>query len=261
LLKSVDEIPYGRRVIERNDVDILKFAALGNCEVTKNYLRSLKAMRCTRIELERERQIAKDESVLWMRVVGFLKERFLVDFGFDNVFECIDRASLAGLPIVERVEKVRDLLTETCVENKKLINVVVLTQIVKRLLFSYSSDATNWLHSEAYSVHPVLYMYIVGERVHLFARKDRVKETALSPIYMQEYSDRMLCKFILESSILSASELDRLHHSGKYYSLGHCEGPGETAFGRCNYKKYLDVAGENIFDLQPLPRAELAELN
>lgn len=258
LLRKVEGISYSAHFDEiAGVVGSKRVHGFINCGITRSYLVSLGDKGCTLGELLLERKIANDESVLWPRVVRFLKERFLIEFGFDDVFEFVDRQYLAGLSVVGRLEKVRKYLIDIKPESQKLINVVVLTHIVKHRLFSHSFGEKNWLLSEAYSVHPVLYVYIAGLGKHLFVSDGAFKKSELPKIYIEDFSDRKLCKFILESSIFSPGELENFYHGGKDYSGGWSEAPGVIDTLTYNYKVYLVAAGKNIFDLQPLQRTEL----
>ncbi|WP_053980719.1 TniQ family protein [Marinagarivorans algicola] len=261
LLLPMRNISYSPKFNIDNSVDKYeKINRKSNCEITRIFLKGLRGQNCNKNILRTEKSVASNEFHLWKHVIRFLKERFFISFEFENIFESIDRESLFGLPVVERIEKVRKLLVFQRPEYEKLINIVIILYVRKSgLLFPKSKK--NWVASEAYSLNPVFYSYIFGVGQHLFAGDGGNSSKVMPPIPFLKFSDRMLCKFILESSILSHSDLLSIQHTGKNFNTGRCEALGVFDDQVYDYGSYIEAAGNNIFDRKLCRRSELPELS
>lgn len=261
LLLPMRNISYSPKFnIDNSICKYEKINRQNNCEITRIFLKGRRGQICNKNVLMSEKWVAREELHLWQHVIRFLKERFSISFEFENIFESIDHESLFGLPVVERIEKVRKHLVFQRPMYEKLINVVIILYVQKSGL-PFPLSKKNWVASEAYSLKPVFYSYIFGVGQHLFSGDSGISSKVMPPIPFLKFSDRMLCKFILESSILSYSDLLSIQHTGKNFNTGRCEALGVFDNKVYDYRSYIEAAGKNIFDRELCRRSELPELS
>ncbi|WP_444902547.1 hypothetical protein ACJJIG_10580 [Microbulbifer sp. SSSA007] len=254
-LIKVKSIPYGTSVSSlTNDFDIDAFKY--NCKITKAILESRIKMGCSLSDLHFEMAVAIDEISLWGRVQRFLKSRFLWEI---DVERYLDIQLVAGLSIPSRLESVISKLHFENKPQEKLLRVVLILQIVRyNFLIKMCSTTWNWILSESYSLSPFLYSYIKGVKSNLFASNEMTDNYVVYPVSFLSFSDRQLCKFIIESSIFTSNELKNFYKGGKSYSTGVLEPRGILGRMEVDYDKYKDATGKNVFDIQPAKRKILA---
>lgn len=242
------------------DVDIgidkyRKVNASLNCKLKGVVLGRLNEASCNHNAFGDEIALIREEIALWDDVVIFMKSYFLISFNFESVFEIVDKNSLILLPAIERFEMVRNFLLSQQSGLNKLINVIVIVQAARyRRVVYKSSQAKLWFLSEAYAISPVLFAYLAGIGPHIFANETDMYNRTLPKIPLWNLNDRMVCKFILESSILSDCELDSVWQEGKNFSTGRCEPQGCINGEVYDYQRYIDAAGNDIFERTPCRR-------
>ncbi|USD21134.1 TniQ family protein [Microbulbifer variabilis] len=253
-LVKIKDIPYGTSSSSlAGKIHLNKFNY--NCGVTKAILDSHIDTGCSLSDLNFERAVAEDERKLWHRVRLFMKDRFL----WEVDLEChLDIQELSGLSITVRLERI---ISKLHYENKlqeKLLRVVLILQILRgNLLINICSSVSTWVISESYSINPVLYFYVKGVRSHLFAKNKISDRGIVCSISFCGFSDRQLCKFILESEIFTPDEIKMLHGDGMKYSTGCSDPRGRIGNQYYDYDEYIDYADQNVFEVQPIKRGNL----
>lgn len=232
-----------------------------NCELRGIVLGKFDETKCNHKAFVSEMALIREETALWNDVVIFMKNYFLISFDFESVFEVIDKYSLILLPDIERFEIVRSFLLSQQPSFNKLVNVIVMVQTARyRRVVYNSSRAKLWFLSEVYAISPVLFVYLSGIGTHLFANEADMTNRNSSKIPLWNFNDRMVCKFILESSILSDFELSGIWQEGKKISTGRCEPHGCINGIAYDYQDYIDAAGNDIFERTPSRRDDIHDV-
>lgn len=208
--------------------------------------------------LQRENYIIELEITLWKRVIRFLNERFSFSFVSMDIFDFVTLESIAGLAISNRLEKMTEKLIGCKTEFSLFIKTAVLV-CIQRSYLMYYPDVKSWVLSEAYFINPVFYSYLYGINQHFFIKDELTfadeisQKNAFRRVNLSRVSDRILCKFILESRILSDSQLESISRNGRIV-IGTTELPGHIDQQRVDYEKFIEMTGDCLFDRQPINR-------
>lgn len=208
--------------------------------------------------LNRENDIIEQEITLWRRVIRFLNERFSFSFVSTDIFDFVTLESIAGLAMSDRLEKMTEELIGLKTEFSVFIKAAVLV-CIQRSHLMYYPDVKSWVLSEAYLINPVFYSYLYGINQHFFIKDEftfadeMFRKNAFRRVDLSRVSDRILCKFILESRILSDSQLEQISRNGRIV-IGVTELPGHINQQRVDYEKFIEMTGDCLFDRQPIIR-------
>lgn len=231
---------------------------LSSYRTIRKFLEITKTTGCSLKDLSKETANSSDESKLWSNVVSFLESYFQIKFQFEHIDEVLDVNVLCGLDPLNRLEVVIGSLVDKGDATEKLVKIVSLIFLNKFRLYQYRVVGFNsWARAQAYSVSPLLEAYMFGVDTSLFHPSSRFDREIIGPVYFTNFSNRMICQFIVDSSILSEQELKDMYTGGKYYSGGWSDPSDSIPQNYRYYQDYIDVVGKNIFDEFPSPRSSL----
>ncbi|QIL91249.1 hypothetical protein GNX18_16760 [Microbulbifer sp. SH-1] len=233
-----------------------------DCEVTPIFLKKRIGNSCNYSDIENEKSISIDEEMFWWNVIVFLRDRFKIDFKVDSVYELIPIDELVGAPVTQRLQKVKDSLIREKEVFATLISVSIVAKIIQKRMFGFedygyllgSRELKNWLLSEAYSVSRNFYTYLVGVGDHIFFGSENLVDRRVPPIDLRKVSDKGLCQFILESSILTPQEIRDITSEWECTSNSAIKIEGYVGRRHYYYNKYIQAADLNVFDMEPEPR-------
>jgi hypothetical protein len=231
--------------------------ASDNCALKNTVLRKMNDRECDEYELTFEIEVMREESEVWGAIMVFMENYFSLTTGITDISQLVDQDLLMFLPGVDRFELVREIVLNKFPRQEKLVNVIIFVQTARYRGAFYESLSSNlWLQSETYAISPVLFGYLFGIGRNLFSESEYGSDDSLPRLPLGGFSDRQVCKFILESSIFKDCELNGIYQEGRRLASGEVEPRSDLYKRACKFDRYITAMGPDIFSRVPIRRMD-----
>lgn len=226
-----------------------------NCALKNAIIKKMTDLECDEYQLSFEIDFMRKEIEVWGAIFSFMENYFSLPIGVTDISELIDHDSLMFLSAVDRFEILRNIVLNKFPNDAKLVNVIIFVQSARyHVVSNESRESELWFLSESYAISPILFGYLGGIGRNLFDTSMYGSDETLPPIPLRGFTDRQICKFILESSIFSDRELSNIYQDGKRLASGEVEPNSDLYKRACKFHRYLDAIGQDIFLRVPIQR-------
>jgi hypothetical protein len=220
-------------------------SSIYNCSVRKTILTYYPAINL--LYLEFQVRLSKSIHAVLVHAVSILNRRFKILA--NAAYSTVTVETVAWLPLFERLEKIADLIISIIPQHERIVKVVLVICVGESWLLRFR-PAHQWMHSTAYSIHPLFHSYLFGVEGPLFYDFDSFVANfkGRSPLYGLSRSDNFF-EFLVESGIISGDELPYVDQKETKVWMDRVS-PTISAF-----KEYSADLGINIFDREIIQRS------